>query len=124
MRATHSQYARALLEAYEESKGKERRPVVARFLTRLRRERRSSWFPAIVRTLERLRHLERVSVRSACTLKPALRSKLEEGIGLPITHLKIEPSILAGVILEINDLRLNTSLMGKVVALRKKLCHT
>lgn len=124
MRLTPTQYARALLAAYEEAKGKDRASVIQRFLARLRRERRSRWLGAVVRVLERMRDEGQVSVRSARALKPATRSTIEAMIGWPITHSKIEPNLLGGVIIEMGDRRLDASLAGKITALRKKLCPT
>lgn len=108
MRYSSRQYAEAL---YESLKGKEeaaRKPVLARFLGILRKDRRTAALPDILRHYERhalaTEGKVKVHIETPDGASDHLKREIEKALGKPAAFSeRVEPKHLAGVLLLVND---------------------
>jgi len=108
MKYSPRQYAEVLLSALEGKLEKERKEILKRFVSVLAKNRDLSRLGAILCELEReffkKSGMKKIWVESVSPLSVGLRKEIEAAVGgKTYLHEKINPSLLAGIRILIND---------------------
>ena len=108
MRYSLKQYASVLLSALDGKSEKERKEILRRFVDILAKNRDITRLGAILREVEReylkKSGMKKVWVESVSPLSAGLRKEIEAAVGgKTYLHEKINPSLLGGIRILIND---------------------
>ena len=108
MKYTAKQYASVFLSVFEGKSEKSRKEVLQKFIAVLSRNRDMTRLGAILREIEReffkKTGMKKVLVESVSPLSVGLRNEVEKAVGgKTYLYEKINPSLLAGIRILIND---------------------
>ena len=119
--------ARALLRSLQALPEKDREDAVAPFLAELKRIHKLPESTAFLRVLERLSKEmfgpQEISLVTAHRIPVALKEKLSEALPNAEVHAVIDPRLIGGALLRMDDLILDSSVTGTLERMKKFLVH-
>lgn len=129
MKVSPKQYAQALLELAENAAKKEIPEIVDKFIKFLARERHTKFAKRILDALSQLILLRegrvKIFVDSAQTLNDLTRETILNFLGKKQTEVefeeKVDPNLLGGVKIRLNDMLVDATLSGQLEKLRQRL---
>lgn len=127
MKKTPLVYARELHAKLSVADASERRPLIRGFLAGLSRERKSSLRPRILAAFSWLalaaegRRAGRIV--TATKLDETTRHKIEKQFKNVVFEERIDPSLLGGAVIEIEDARIDGSVRTQIKSLKRALAQ-
>ncbi len=128
MKKTPKTYARELHESLRGANSSRAREIIRAFLAELRRSRKFGLLQRIAEAFVWIALSEEGyragTITTARALDASVRARVKKKFGNVVFEEKVDPSLLGGAVIEVEDCRIDGSVRAKLEALKRMIAGT